>query len=109
MAPKQRRGGYAGGLAAAERAHAPRREPRHVRREERQEVARQGGTGEREPSEHIEDGKVVERDQPLFHHRAKALRLGRGVKNDLRPDAHLLELAEEYAEVPLVGRLGSEL
>src|ERR1700735_3756828 len=63
MPAEQRRGGDAGGLAAAERADAPRVEPRHVRREERQQVARQPGAGQREPPEHVAERGPVEWDQ----------------------------------------------
>src|SRR5206468_3729094 len=109
MAPEQRGGGDAGGLAAAERADAPGFEPWHVRRKEWQEVTGRGGAGEREPPEHVENGGLLERDQPPFHHRPKAVRFGGRVKDDLRPDSHLFELAQEYAEILLVPRLGSQL
>src|ERR1700722_18289914 len=95
MTTKQRGGGDAGGLAAAEGADAPRVEPGHVGGDERQEVAGRGGAGNRIPPEHIEDGELLEGDQPLFHHRPQALHLGGRIEDDLRPDAHLLQLAEE--------------
>ena len=84
-------------------------EPRHVGRKERQQVARDRRAGEREAPEHVKDGKLVERNQPLLPHRAKPSRLVGMIEDDLRPDPHLLEPAQEQAEVPLVRLLGREL
>src|SRR5271165_4179513 len=108
VAPKQRGGGHAGGLPPAEGADAPRFKARHVGGEIRQDVAGRGRAQQRKAPQNIENRERRERNEPPLAHRPQARRLVGGIEDDLRPNAHLLEAAQELAEARLVRFLGGK-